>query len=80
MGSLFQEKSFAFARKWRLVIPLSIYIYIYIYIFVKLVTLVEGDQKAPFPIATKPRCREVRFSFPRIAPLYLCYEPYIAEC
>ena len=39
-------------------------------------TIVEGDQKAPFSIATTPRCREGRYSFPMIAPLY----PYIAEC
>ena len=33
-------------------------------------TLVEGDLKAPFSIATIPRCREGRFSTPWIAPLY----------
>ena len=38
---------------------------------VKLVTIVEGDQKAPFSIATTPRCRGGRYFFPRIAPLYL---------
>ena len=37
---------------------------------VKLETLVEGDPKAPFSIATTPRCREGRYSFPWIAPLY----------
>ena len=37
---------------------------------VKLATIVEGDPKAPFPIATTPRCRGGRFSFPWIAPLY----------
>ena len=37
---------------------------------VKLATIVEGDSKAPFSIATTPRCREGRYSFPRIAPLY----------
>ena len=45
----------------------------------KLVTLVEGDPKAPFSIATTPRCRG-RFSFPWIATLYSWYVPYIAEC
>ena len=39
------------------------YICIYIY---KWVTVVEGDQEAPFSIATTPR-----YSFPWIAPLYL---------
>ena len=29
---------------------------------VKLATVVEGDQKAPFPIATKPRCWGGRYS------------------
>ena len=37
---------------------------------VKLVTVVEGDQKAPFSIATTPRCKRGRYSFPWIAPLY----------
>ena len=47
-----------------------IYIYIYIYIYkVKLATVVEGDQKAPFSIATTPRCKRGRYSFSRIAPL-----------
>ena len=47
---------------------------------VKLSTLVEGDQKAPFSIATTQRCRGGRHSFPWIAPLYPWYVPYIAEC
>ena len=47
----------------------SHHIYIYIYI-VKLATVVEGDQKAPFSIATTPKCRGGRYSFPWIAPLY----------
>ena len=37
---------------------------------VKLATLVEGDPKAPFLIATTPRCREGRYSIPWIALLY----------
>ena len=37
----------------------------------KLVTEDEGDQKAPFSIATTSWCRGGRYSFPRIAPLYL---------
>ena len=32
--------------------------------------LVEGDPKAPFSIATTPRCRGGRYSIPRIARLY----------
>ena len=47
---------------------------------IKLATVVEGDQKAPFPIATTPRCKGVRYSFPWTAPLYPWYVPYIAEC
>ena len=47
---------------------------------VKLATVVEGDQKAPFSIATTPRCRGGRYSFLWIAPLYSRYVPYIAEC
>ena len=40
---------------------------------VKLVTLVVGDQKAPFLIATTPRCWGGRYSIPWIALLY----PYL---
>ena len=46
----------------------------------KLVTVVKGDQKAPFSIATTPRYRGGHYSFPWIAPLYPWYVPYIAEC
>ena len=38
--------------------------------YVKLATLVEGNPKAPFSIATAPWCREGRFSIHGIAPLY----------
>ena len=37
---------------------------------VKLVTVVKGDPKAPFSIATIPRCRGGGYSIPWIAPLY----------
>ena len=37
---------------------------------VKLATLVEGDPKTPFSIATTPRCGGGRYSFPWIAPPY----------
>ena len=47
---------------------------------VDLATIVEGDPKAPFSIATTPRCREGRYSIPRIAPLYPWTVPYNAEC
>ena len=40
----------------------------------------QGDQKASFSIATTPMCRGGLYSFPRIAPLYPWYVPYIAEC
>ena len=36
---------------------------------VKLATIVKGDPKDPFSIATTQRCREGRYSFPWIAPL-----------
>ena len=36
----------------------------------KLATIVEGDPNAPFSIATTPRCRGGRYSFPWISPLY----------
>ena len=47
---------------------------------VKSATVVEGDQKAPFSIATTPRCRGGLYSFLWIDPLYPRYVPYIAEC
>ena len=53
----------------------SIFIHI-----VLLATVVEGDQKAPFSIATTQRCRGGRYSFPWVAPLYPTYIPYTAEC
>ena len=37
---------------------------------VKLVTLVKGEPKAPFSIATTLKCREEHYFFPWIAPLY----------
>ena len=37
---------------------------------VKLATVDEGDQKAPFLMATTPRCRGGHYSFPFIASLY----------
>ena len=43
-------------------------------------TVVKGNLKAPFLIATTPKCREMRYSFPWIAPLYPWYVPYNAEC
>ena len=50
--------------------------YIYIYISkVKLATIVEGNPKAPFSIATTPRCRGGRYSFPGL--LYFTLDPYL---
>ena len=45
---------------------------------VKLATVVEGDQKASFSIATTQKGGG--YSFPVIALLYPWYIPYIAEC
>ena len=42
--------------------------------------LVKGDPKAPFSIATTPRCRGEHYSIPWIAPLYPWSLPYNAEC
>ena len=47
---------------------------------VKLVTLVEDYSKAPFSIATTPRCKGGRYSFPWIALLYPSSLSYNAEC
>ena len=46
---------------------------------VKLMTVVKGDLKAPFPIATTLRCWTQCYSFPWIAPLFPWYVSYIAE-
>ena len=42
---------------------------------VKLTTIVEGDPKAPFSIATTPRCRGGCNSFPGL--LYFTLDPYL---
>ena len=54
-----------------------LYIYTFLKFFlclcvhkVKLANIVEGDPKAPFSIATTPRCWGGRYSFPWIALLY----------
>ena len=62
---------------WTFLPTICIYMYI---CKVKLATIVEGDPKAPFSIATTPRCRGGRYSIPRIAPLYPWTVPYNAEC
>ena len=49
---------------------LSYYIY-----SIKLATIVEGNPKAPFSIATTPRCRGGRYSFPGL--LYFILDPYL---
>ena len=43
-------------------------------------TVVEGDQKALFSIATIPRCKGGYYFFACIVPLYPWYVPYNAEC
>ena len=51
-----------------------------IYKKVKLVTLVEGDTKASFSIATTPSCWRGCYSFALIAPVYPWSVPYNPEC
>ena len=46
---------------------------------VKLATFVKGNLKAPFSIATTPRCRGEHYSIPWIAPLYPWSLPYSAK-
>ena len=53
------------------------FLLLFTFIVVKLATVVESDQKAPFSIATTPGCRGGRYSFLLIYPWYV---PYIAEC
>ena len=52
---------------------------LYIYIYIKLASVVEGDLKTPFSIATTPRCRWGRYSFLLIALLYPWSLHYNAE-
>ena len=40
------------------------------FVMIKLVTVVEGELKAPFSIGTTRMCRGGHYSFPRIASLY----------
>ena len=42
---------------------------------VKLAIIVEGNPKAPFSIATTPRCRGGCYSFPGL--LYFTLDPYL---
>ena len=42
---------------------------------VKLANIVEGNPKAPFSIATTPRCMGGRYSFPGL--LYFTLDPYL---
>ena len=49
-------------------------------IYEKLATLVEGDPKAPFSIATTLKCCGGRVSIPEIAQLYSWSLLYNAEC
>ena len=46
-----------------------------LYSKLKLATVIEGEQNVPFSIATTPRCKGGRYSFPWIAPLYPWYVP-----
>ena len=49
---------------------------VWIYISkVKWATIVEGNPKAPFSIATTPRCRGGRYSLPGL--LYFTLDPYL---
>ena len=48
---------------------------VYEIIKVKLETLVEGDPKAPFSVATTPTCMGGRYSFPRL--LHFTLDPYL---
>ena len=53
-----------------IILTTVIYMSLYIMVKVKLVTIVEGDPKIPFSIATTWKCRGGHHSFPWIAPLY----------
>ena len=46
-----------------------------LWVISKLATIVEGNPKAPFSIATTPMCRGGRYSFPGL--LYFTLDPYL---
>ena len=56
---------------------MNIYIYIYIYILISLIyySIVKGNPKGPFSVATTLRCWGGCYSFPWIAPLNPWYIP-----
>ena len=49
---------------------LKFFAIVIIYVY-KLVTVTEGNPKAPFPISTTNRCRSGHYAFAWIAPLTL---------
>ena len=54
---------------------LSNYSLTIVFISVKLATIVESYPKAPFSIATTPKCRGRRYSFPQL--LHFTLDPYL---
>ena len=56
-------------------IIIFLYLCSYIVGYIKLATIAEGNPKAPFSIATTPRCRGGRHSFPGL--LYFTLDPYL---
>ena len=70
-----------------IIIYIYIYIYVYIYIYIYILDFIylvdkrnQGRPRAPFSIATTPRCRGGPYPFPPITPIYPWYIPYNAEC
>ena len=53
----------------------SLFFYVMYISKVKLATIVEGNPKAPFSIATTPMCRGGCYSFPGL--LYFTLDPYL---
>ena len=51
----------------------------YIHKSKKMATVIEGDQKAPFSIATTPRCRGGCYSFPWIYIYIVLFGPVKPE-
>ena len=51
-----------------------------LYIYIMLVTIVEGDPKAPFLLASTLRCWGGCYTFSWIAPLHPWSIPYNAKC
>ena len=69
--NLFSEDIAKKYERVPMMVSRTVCVYIYIYIYTSWPTIVEGDLKAPFSIATTLRCKGQSYSFLWIASLTL---------